>query len=196
LVLYIVIVGINGSHLHLAVSEAAKAATHVNASGVLGYGASLIGFTVSYTSLASDFVSLHRKLQRSRLNQVFPKTSSMPAHTPRYILFPVVYLGLFLPIILIQILGAASQLAAFAIPDWAEASLIGTPNLLFAMTGGGGAAKFVMVLFCFSVTANTAPTIYSCGLSGQVAIPWLIRGEFSPAYSMLCEPTVSDLSHS
>lgn len=35
-----------------------------------------------------------------------------------------------------------------------------------------------MVLFCFSVCANTAPTIYSCGLSGQVAIPWLVRGEF------------------
>ena len=92
-------------------------------------------------------------------------------------LFVVVFCGLFFPITLIAIFGAAAQLAAFAIDDWADASLIGTPNLLFAMSGEGGGARFVMVLFCFSVIANTAPTIYSCGLAGQVAIPWLIRGK-------------------
>jgi purine-cytosine permease-like protein len=43
------------------------------------------------------------------------------------------------------------------------------------MFGAGGPAKFVMVLFCFSVTANVAPTIYSCGLSGQVVLPFLVR---------------------
>lgn len=86
---------------------------------------------------------------------------------------------MFIPITVIQIFGAAAQLAAFSIPAWEEASLIGTPDLLFAMTGEGKAAKFVMVLFCFSVAANTAPTIYSAGLSGQVAIPWLVRGKLN-----------------
>jgi purine-cytosine permease-like protein len=78
---------------------------------------------------------------------------------------------------LIQILGAAAQLVAFSFPDWETASFIGVPNLIYEITGSGGAARFVMVLFCFSVIANTAPTIYSCGLSAQVAIPWLVRGE-------------------
>lgn len=43
------------------------------------------------------------------------------------------------------------------------------------MAGQGGPAKFVMVLFCLSVVANVAPTIYSCGLSGQVVLPFLVR---------------------
>ena len=82
-----------------------------------------------------------------------------------------------MPIALVQILGAVAQAAASAIPSWEEASLIGTPDLLFQMVGAGSAARFVMVLLCFSVAANTAPTIYSCGLSAQVAIPFLVRGE-------------------
>ncbi|KAK8853231.1 hypothetical protein IAR55_003933 [Kwoniella newhampshirensis] len=158
IILFIVLAGVTGAKLHLAVADAAKAATDVTASGVLGYGASLIGFSISYTSLASDF------------------TTSLPAHTPRLKLFLVVYAGLCLPIVLIQLFGAACQLAAFSIPEWDAASAVGVPNLIFAMTGAGsGAARFVMILFCLSVVANTAPTIYSAGLSGQVAIPWLVR---------------------
>jgi purine-cytosine permease-like protein len=84
---------------------------------------------------------------------------------------------------LIQILGAAAQLVAFSFPDWETASFIGVPNLIFEITGSGGAARFVMVLFCFSVIANTAPTIYSCGLSAQVAIPWLVRGESGSSFT-------------
>ncbi|ORY33085.1 putative cytosine-purine permease [Naematelia encephala] len=157
LVLFIALAGVTGSKLQFATNDIAKAATAVTASGVLGYGASLIGFTISYGSLASDF------------------TTSLPPHTSRVKLFLCVFVGLFVPIVLIQIFGAACQLAAFSIPAWNDAAAIGTPNLLFAMTGSGHAARFVMVMFCFSVCANTAPTIYSAGLSGQVAIPWLVR---------------------
>ncbi|KAK4687839.1 hypothetical protein P7C73_g2292, partial [Tremellales sp. Uapishka_1] len=157
LIVFIVVVGVSGDKFHLAVSDEAIALTEVTASAVLGYGSSLIGFCISYTSLASDF------------------TTSLPPTTPRLPLFCVVYAGLFVPIATIQIIGAAAQSAAFAVPAWNDASLLGVPNLLFTMIGGGGPAKFVMVLFCFSVIANIAPTIYSCGLSGQVAIPWLVR---------------------
>lgn len=57
LILFIVIAGVTGTDLRMATSEVAKAASHVTASGVLGYGASLIGFTVAYASLAADYVS-------------------------------------------------------------------------------------------------------------------------------------------
>lgn len=57
LILFTVIAGVTGSDLKLATSETAKAVANVTVSGVLGYGSSLIGFTVSYCSLASDFVS-------------------------------------------------------------------------------------------------------------------------------------------
>lgn len=58
LILYIVLVGVTGSQLSLAVGDAAQAVTAVTASGVLGYGSSLIGFTISYSAIASDFVSI------------------------------------------------------------------------------------------------------------------------------------------
>ncbi|KAK6909431.1 hypothetical protein I203_103449 [Kwoniella mangroviensis CBS 8507] len=157
IVVFIALTGISGSKLHLAVAQAAYDATGVSASGVLGYGASLIGFTITYSALASDF------------------TTSLPAHTPRLPLFLCVYLGLTIPIISITLLGAACQLATYSIVSWAEASEVGVPNLMFEITGSGGGARFVMVLFCLSVVANTAPTIYSAGLSGQVAIPFLVK---------------------
>ncbi|OWZ36052.1 cytosine-purine permease [Cryptococcus neoformans c45] len=158
IILYVVLAGVVGDKLHLVQSDVAKAATAVTASGVLGYGASLIGFSITYTSLASDF------------------TTSLPPQTPSWKLFLCVYVGMIVPMILCQMFGAACQLAAYSIPDWETASNVGVPNLIYTMTGNGnGASRFVMVLFCLSVVANTAPTIYSAGLSGQVAIPWLVR---------------------
>ncbi|KLT45343.1 putative cytosine-purine permease [Cutaneotrichosporon oleaginosum] len=154
---YLVLVGVNGDKLHFALNDAAQAASKVTAWGILGYGATQIGFTASYAGMASDFSTL------------------LPANTPRLPLFCCVYFGLALPIIVLQIFGAACALAARSIPAWDTAAQIGAPNLVFTMFGAGGPAKFVMVLFCFSVTANVAPTIYSCGLSGQVVFPFLVR---------------------
>jgi purine-cytosine permease-like protein len=150
-------VGVTGGKLNYALNDAAKSASHVTAAGVLGYGASQIGFTVSYSGLASDF------------------TSMLPANTPRLPLFLCVYLGLFVPIICIQVFGAATRLAAFSIPAWDASAVIGAPNLIYTICGTSHAAKFVMVLLCLSTVANVAPTIYSCGLSGQVCLPFLIR---------------------
>lgn len=155
--LYIVLIGVTGNKLHFAVNETAKAAAKVTASGVLGFCASQVGFTASYSGIASDF------------------TTHFPANTPRLPLFLAVYCGLFVPIVLIQIFGAACQAAAFSIPTWKAGAEVGAPNLLFAMSGGGGGAKFVMVLFCLSVVTNVATTIYSAGLSGQIVLPFLIR---------------------
>ncbi len=91
----------------------------------------------------------------------------------------MVYLGLLLPIITLQILGAAAALAANApaLPSWAEGAAVSVPNLVYAMVGGGAGGRTVMVLLALSVTANTAPTIYSCGLSAMVVLPFLVRGE-------------------
>ncbi|WVO14282.1 hypothetical protein L204_101914 [Cryptococcus depauperatus] len=158
IITFCVLAGVVSDKLRLVNAPAAKAATAVTTSGVLGYGASLIGFTVTYTGLASDF------------------TTNLPPHTPRWKLFLWVYFGVVTPVILIPIFGAACQLIAYSIPNWASASKVSVPNLIYTITGNGnGASRFVMILFCLSVVANTAPTIYSAGLSGQVAIPWLVR---------------------
>lgn len=55
--MYIVLAGVNGDKLHFALSDVAQAASKVTTAGVLGYGASQIGFTASYAGMASDFVS-------------------------------------------------------------------------------------------------------------------------------------------
>ena len=112
----------------------------------------------------------------------FGQTTRLPPFTLRWTLFTVIFLGLFIPITLVQIFGAVAQSAAFAIPTWKDAALIGAPDLLFALTGSGPVARFVMVLMCFGVAANTAPTIYSCGLSGQIALPFLTRGQCFSSY--------------
>lgn len=157
ILLYIILIGVTGDKLHFAINETAKLATKVTPSAVLGFGASQVGFTASYSGIASDF------------------TTHLPANTPRLPLFLSIYCGLFFPIVCIQMFGAACRLAAFSVPAWGGAAEVGAPDLLFAMSGAGGAAKFVMVLFCFSVVANVAPTIYSAGLSGQIVLPFLVK---------------------
>lgn len=170
--MYLVLTGVNGDKLHFALNETAKAATKVTVSGILGYGASQIGFTASYSGMASDFVSDHGG---NKVRVANTQSTLLPANTPRLPLFCCVYFGLAMPIILLQILGAVCGLAAMSIPSWGAAAEIGAPNLIFTMAGEGAPAKFVMVLFCLSVVANVAPTIYSCGLSGQVVLPFLVR---------------------
>ncbi|GHJ85628.1 hypothetical protein NliqN6_2030 [Naganishia liquefaciens] len=155
IVLYIVLVGVTGSKLHLA-KEVSKT-IEVSAGQVLGYGTTMIGFTIPYASLASDF------------------STYLPTRTPKVPLFFMVYFGLLIPLICIPIFGAAAYLAAQAVPEWTEGAEGGVATLLYAMCGSGHVARFVMVLFAISVTANTAPTIYSCGLSSFVVLPFLAK---------------------
>lgn len=68
-ILYAALAGVVGDKLYLVQSDVAKAATTVTASGVLGYGASLIGFSITYTSLASDFVSFKSHYHSSLANR-------------------------------------------------------------------------------------------------------------------------------
>ena len=50
----------------------------------------------------------------------------------------------------------------------------------------------MQVLFAISVTANTAPTIYSCGLSSFVVFPFLAKGEQANVAG-LCHPFLTYL---
>lgn len=155
LILYFVIVGLTADKLYLA-KEVSKEIV-VSRGQILSFGATLIGFTVPYATLASDF------------------TTYLPPRVNKIFLFMMVFLGLLIPIVCIQIFGAIVALAAQAIPEWSDASLISVPNLIFTLVGAGNAGRFVMVLMALSVTANTAPTIYSCGLSAMVVLPFLVR---------------------
>ncbi|KAJ9127808.1 hypothetical protein QFC24_000091 [Naganishia onofrii] len=124
IVLYIVIIGITGGKLHLA-KEVSKE-IEVSAGQILGYGTTIIGFTIPYASLASDF------------------STYLPTRTPKVPLFFSVYFGLLIPLICIPVFGAAAYLAAQAVPEWTAGAEGGVATLLYAMCGSGRAARFVM----------------------------------------------------
>lgn len=100
--------------------------------------ATVIGFTLPYASLASDF------------------TTYLPAQASRKTLFLMVFFGLFAPISALMIFGAACQLTAQAYTNWTEAAEVGVADMLFAMCGSGGAAKFVMVRHSSGITHFTS----------------------------------------
>lgn len=72
LVLYAVLVGVMGDKLHLVYSDALATVVDVTPSGVLAFGATLIGYTVSYCSLASDFVSGHDPSTKQQATRADP----------------------------------------------------------------------------------------------------------------------------
>jgi hypothetical protein len=83
LVLYAVLVGVMGDKLHLVYSDALATVVDVTPSGVLAFGATLIGFTVSYCSLASDFVSGYDRMSPRYPSSEDQGNSCRPADTIR-----------------------------------------------------------------------------------------------------------------
>lgn len=125
----------------------------------------------------------------------------MRPNVPSYLIFGYTFLGLIIPCILIQMLGAAFGAAALSglVPTWEAAfadanvgSLVGV-----ALEPLGGFGKFLLVLFSLGMIGasrclsrlfthsspdnryrgigNNAPTQYAFSLSMQVVFPFLTR---------------------
>jgi len=86
------------------------------------------------------------------------------------------YLGINIPTITLQCLGAAAAISAPSVPDWeagyADGDVGGLINAMLSPVGKF--SKFLMVLLSLSVTGNNTTTIYSMCMSFQVAIPPLV----------------------
>ncbi|OZJ01518.1 hypothetical protein BZG36_05656, partial [Bifiguratus adelaidae] len=99
----------------------------------------------------------------------------MPADASPWKIAGWAYLGLNLPLILVQMLGAAVMTVTYANPEWA--TLYADQQLgglvLATVQSVGGVGKFLMVVFMLSVIANNIINIYSLGLSMQVWGTWL-----------------------
>lgn len=99
----------------------------------------------------------------------------MPAEASSWKVFGWTYLGLMVPLVLVQWLGAAVGSAAFANDDWYGAytdnELGGLLGAVFSPMGGGG--KFFMVLLVLSVVSNNIVNVYSMGMSISVISKWL-----------------------
>ncbi|CCM02509.1 uncharacterized protein FIBRA_04611 [Fibroporia radiculosa] len=149
-IVYVVALGIGGKHL-----DNPPAAEPATASAILTFASTIAGFVITYAPISSDY------------------TIYFTPDVPSWKIFTYSYLGLNLPIITIQCLGAAAVVAAPAVPSWNAGYNNGNVGgLLEAMLSpSGNFGKFLTVLLALSVTGNIAPTLYSFCLSFQVFIP-------------------------
>ncbi|EIW69982.1 hypothetical protein TREMEDRAFT_38649 [Tremella mesenterica DSM 1558] len=151
---FLVLLGVSAKHLVSLPMPTGQA----EAASVLSFGGAIFGFTVGWSSLASDY-------------NVY-----MPAEAKSWKVFGWTYLGLIVPTVLVMWLGAAVASAALVMDDWFDAyqehelgGLLGAV-LITPLHGGG---KFFMVLLVLSVVANNIINVYSMGLSVSVIAVWL-----------------------
>jgi len=149
-IVYLVVIGIGGKSL-----SAPAPAEPATAGGVLTFGATIAGFVITFCSMMSDY------------------TAYMRPEVSRWKVFWYTYIGLVVPIVIIQMLGAAFIIGMNNNPDWQDAYNVNSVGGLLeaVLRPAGNFGKFLTVLLALSVTANTAPTIYSFCLIFQVFIP-------------------------
>lgn len=119
----------------------------------------IFSFAVSWVNCAADY------------------NVRMPVNTPRYKIFTATYIGIALPTILVQVLGAALYTGAQNNPSWKAAYAeygVGGP-LAKALEPAGGFGKFLLVLAGLSSIPNNIPNNYSFALHAQNFGPWAIK---------------------
>jgi len=125
---------------------------------ILNFGATVAGFTITWSTLAADF------------------TTYFHPDVPGWRIFVYSYLGLTIPIITLQCLGAAAAISGPFVPGWAVGytggNVGGLINAMLLPVNKLG--KVLMILLSLSVTANNSPTIYSMGNAFQTLIPPLV----------------------
>ncbi|KAI0064983.1 NCS cytosine-purine permease [Artomyces pyxidatus] len=153
LIVFLVATGVGGKHFSNPPPE-----FPATAPAVLSFAATIAGFTITWATFSADYTAYFH-----------PSVSS-------WRIFTYSYLGLNLPTIAIQCLGAAAAISAPSVPDWnagyADGNVGGLVAAMLHPVGGFG--KFLTVLLSLSVTANNAPTIYSLCLGFQTFIPPLV----------------------
>lgn len=129
----------------------------IEAASVLSFGAAIIGFSFGWASLAGDY------------------TVNMPVESSNLKLFVYTYVGLFTPMILLELLGAACMTTFTAKTTWEHAyetesvgGLVG--EILRGSMHGFG--SFLMLIIALSIVANNIPNIYSFAMTFQVLGPW------------------------
>ncbi|KAI0252914.1 NCS cytosine-purine permease, partial [Lactifluus subvellereus] len=153
LIVFVIATAVGGKHF--VDTPTIPAAT---APQILNFGATIAGFTLTWAAFSSDYTTYFH-----------PSVSS-------WRIFWYSYLGLNLPIITLQCLGAAAAVSAPSVPSWETGYLGGNVGgLVDAMLSPVGKfGKFLMVLVSLSVTANNAPTIYSICMGFQTLVPPLV----------------------
>ncbi|GAA5902554.1 hypothetical protein JCM6882_009315 [Rhodosporidiobolus microsporus] len=159
IIAFILLSGFGGRHLGAATSFATDAPA--TAANVLSFLSIIIGFTISWSGCSADF------------------NTYMKPDIPSTVVCLYTFAGLYLPCVLIQILGAAFAAAALSgeVPTWEAAFGDGSIGNLMdvAMEPMGNFRKFLLILFSLGIISNNAPTQYAFSLSIQIVFPFLTR---------------------
>ncbi|SGY60748.1 BQ5605_C007g04480 [Microbotryum silenes-dioicae] len=147
-IIFVIMLGQAAPHVTAAMGPPGAA----TAASVLSFGATIAGFAFGWTSLASDY------------------TVNLPAETSNTKVFAWTYMGLNLPLIFVECLGAIMMATFKQKSTWEDAynshhlgGLLGAP--LVGPMGGFG--RFLLVILGLSIIANNIPNMYSFALTFQ-----------------------------
>jgi len=123
---------------------------------VLSFGAIIYGFATGWCSYAADY------------------TVYQPANINRYLVFLFTFIGLIIPLLFTQLLGATIMTAASTnggnnvYMDQYNQSGIGGLLAQVLVPKLGGFGKFCLIILALSIIGNNIPNIYSVSLTMQV----------------------------
>ncbi|KKY15545.1 putative purine-cytosine permease [Phaeomoniella chlamydospora] len=159
LICMIILAGFGGKHFHNIPWGSGPSET----SGILSFGTSIIGFQISWATIAADY-------------GVYMRETLKP-----WKVFTWTFFGLFLSQFFIECLGAALMLTVNVDPAFAaaydKAGFGGLTGQVFEGYGSGvrGFGKFIQVILAFSVVSVVIANIYSLGLNIQIISSKLLK---------------------
>ncbi|KAF8480409.1 NCS cytosine-purine permease, partial [Russula ochroleuca] len=149
LLVFVVAAGVSGKDFVNTPTAPATVAQYFS------FGATIAGNMITWAALSSDYTAYFH-----------PRVSS-------WRMFVYSYLGLNIPTITLQCLGAAAAISAPSVPDWnagyTDGNVGGLLNAMLSPVGKFG--KVLVVFLSLSVTATNAPAMYSMCIAIQTLIP-------------------------
>ncbi|KAF2669254.1 purine-cytosine permease [Microthyrium microscopicum] len=153
-IIYLILIGVfahSGAYRHIEWSTG-----KAEMGSVLSFGSIIYGFATGWSSYAADY------------------TVYQPRNQNRKLVFISTFLGLIIPILFCEMLGAGIYSATSInggdnrYADGFATSKVGglLAAVLFPPLGGFG--KFVLVILALSIVANNLPNIYSVSLTAQI----------------------------
>lgn len=153
LLVFIIAAGVGGKHFVNAPVTPPATLAHIG-----NYAAAIAGYTLSWSLNSSDY------------------TVYFPPGVSSRRLFIYSYLGIILPTVLLQCLGAAAAISAPSVPAWTagytDHNVGGLLNGMLSPTGKLG--KAMMLILSLSVASANGPTTYSMCMQFQTLIPRLV----------------------
>ncbi|KAJ7056205.1 permease for cytosine/purines, uracil, thiamine, allantoin-domain-containing protein [Mycena amicta] len=172
-----IMLAIGGHHLRAVIAPAAVAPAPTVAS-TLSFAAAVIASDFSWCTMTADYGVYHN------------------AEASNALIFTYAYLGLFLSSALMHLIGAlfASAATSGAVPLWWAAydngnNFGGLASAVLAPSGGFG--KLLMALMSLAISAPTALTMYSFGISLMNVSTWFAkvpRYVFAVLATAICIP--------